>query len=149
MIHLVMLRNRCIFVYMMIELMCRYPKAQEQDEDLNSQIEAQLKTISIIQGDDYDEKKEREKVLKELGVIPFEYGPFTLDIEDIKSFNLANEQHTCLRFHDGTAYTFLIDYEKFRAIYQTLSGKAINDFSNIILNVEPNQDGEGKSDKND
>lgn len=111
---------------MMIELLCRYAKKLTPDEE--QEIELLLNTQAIIDGDDFDKVSAREKLLSERGDL-FEYGEFTFNLKDVMSFNLVDSKHTCIRFYNGAIYTYKIDYESFRSIYQTLTGTLINDFN--------------------
>ena len=126
---------------MVIELLCRYPK-DPASEDF-SQFDEELDLMAVIQGDNFNREKERNKLIKKENVDKFEYGPFSFDLKDIVSFNMVDADHTCVRMYGNVGYVFKINYDEFRTIYQTLSGRVINDFSNIVFKKPENDTAEG------
>lgn len=121
---------------MIIELLCRFHK--DPDDKTMDLINEELKTKELIQGDSFNKNKEYTKLLKENKC--YEYSEFILNLKDVKFVNSVDDEHVSLRFNDGNTLVFKIKYEEFKAIYQTLLGVLINnfttteDFEKIITN---------------
>jgi len=112
---------------MIVELLCRYTK--EIDEQVLAEIDEQLDTEELIKGDTFNRGKERSKLLKKY--VSHEYGPFIFNMLDIFSINYVDKDHVHVRFDNDTAFTFKIEYEYFRGIYQSLLGLVVNDFTDM------------------
>lgn len=116
---------------MIIKLLCRYSKTpnREEDEELNNELNIQ----ALIQGENFDKDKERDKILKGRGnkAPVYDYGPFIFDLKDVKQFNYVDRNHTCIRFYEGDTYTFKIQPQQFESIYSTVTGNVIMDLTRI------------------
>lgn len=119
---------------MNIELLCKFIK-DPSTESLEA-IEQELQVQALIKGDDFDIEAEREKLLlNDSG--NFEYAPMVIGLDGVASFNMVDEEHVCVRFHDTTKYNFKITYQQFKAVYQTVTGLIIHDFTNPAqLNIK-------------
>lgn len=116
---------------MIIELLCRYRK--DPDDEMHEYIEDELKTLSIVKGDSFDHEKEYNKLTKQNKL--YDYGPFLLNLKDVKFVNQVDKNHTLIRFNSGDMFVFKIQYEQFKLIYQSLTSYIIRDFS-LISNLD-------------
>lgn len=100
---------------------------KELSRDEIKEIDESLEIRKLVEPD-FDLKAERDTIIN--SNIKFEYGPFVLNLKDVETFNLVDNNHTCIRLYSGKIYTFKIKHELFIALYQTLTGKLVQDFSN-------------------
>ena len=110
---------------MIIELLCRYFK--DPDDEVLESINDELRTQELIQGESFNKSKEYNKLLKEHKC--YEYGPFMLNLLDVKFANHVDKDHVALRFDDGNMFIFKIGYEEFKTVYQTLTAVVITSFT--------------------
>lgn len=110
-----------------IELLCRYNK--ESGDEIAKSIELELDTQAIIQGDKFNREVEKEKLIKSSNA--FDYGPMMFNLKDVSGANHVDKRHTHITFYTMPGRTFKINYEQFKALYQTLLLVIINDFTNI------------------
>lgn len=128
---------------MNVDFLCRFLKPV--DKEKLEEFEEYAKAQKLILGEDFNFDAERNEYL---GDDLYEYSPISFDLKDVKLFNGADDIHTSIRFYGNDAFIIKCDYEKFREIYQSLSGKVIHDFTkteNISFSGEQstlNQDGE-------
>ena len=90
-------------------------------------INDELRTQELIQGESFNKSKEYNKLLKHNKC--YEYGPFMLDLRDVKFANHVDSEHTALRFDDGNMFIFKIGYEEFKTVYQTLLATVITNYT--------------------
>lgn len=110
---------------MIIELLCRFSKVLSEKE--NSELEEELSIQELIKGGDFDKIIEKDKLLSTK--VSHEYVSTVLDLKDVAMFNSSDETHTTIRLYNGAIFNFKIGYDNFKAIYQTLTGKIINSFT--------------------
>lgn len=108
-----------------VKLLCRYQKSATDPHA--KEIEQELDTLELIRGDKFNREEEREKLVQTSQ--NFDYGSFCFNLKDVQTFNHVDEIHTCIRFYNATAYTFKIKFQIFEALYTTLLGVMINDFT--------------------
>jgi hypothetical protein len=110
-----------IFAFMIVELPCRYLK--KLDKDAQRELDRQLDTERIIQGEDFDEEAERLRLVEEEE--QYEYGLFTFNMKDICAFNEIDAGHTAVRFYNNAICVFKLEYIIFKQLYQEVTGLAI------------------------
>lgn len=118
-----------------IELLCRYPKSL--DDATMKEIDEELYNIELIQGDKFDRNKEYDKLTKG-NKKAYEYGPFMLSLHDVMSVNEVDNDHICVRFKNGSMFVFKKSYEEFIAIYQTVLGVLVRNFTEKAKIVDIN-----------
>lgn len=108
---------------MKLELMCKYVKPASKEE--LEYIEDELKSLSILKPDmDYEEEKER--LLEEFA--GYEYVPSVIDIGYIVSFNEVDGSHFTVVLDSGVILTYQGNYEKFKGVYEEMTGTRIVSF---------------------
>jgi hypothetical protein len=113
-----------IYLYpMIIELLCRFNRDINESElkDLTQELEIE----ALIKGNDFDLQKEKDKILENNKL--FDYSPMVINLKDVFTFNLVDDLHTCIRFYNNISFTFKIEYNNFRTVYQTITGRLITD----------------------
>lgn len=108
---------------MIIELLCRFHKTI--DKDFLDDLDLQLETESLIKGSNFNKDEEREKALSNVG---YEYSPMFFNAKEIWAGNPVDDNHTCIRFYNGSIFTFKIKYNNFLEVYQRTTGNIINTF---------------------
>lgn len=112
---------------MNIELLCRFNV--DPDDATMDEINEKLNTEELIQGDRFNKNKEYLKLVKQHKL--YDYTPLTFNLRDVRFINPVDNEHTTLRFFDGSMYTFKINYTNFKTIYQTLLATMIHDNKSI------------------
>lgn len=124
-----MLKGCCIFVSMIIEVLCRYNQTEDSTLKL---INEALDTERIIQGDNFDEYKERNKLVKQYQA--YDYGPMCINLKDVFIFSYIDNDHTAIKLYGGSAFNIKLNYTNFKNIYQTLLSTVVNSFTDIDFN---------------
>lgn len=105
--------------------MCRYQK--DDNSSVMVKINQELDEQSLIKGDSFNREKAKQYLMNKRNA--YEYGNFTFDLKDVKTWNWADQDHTTIRLYGGETYVFKVDEQRFGAIYQTLMNTIVNDFS--------------------
>lgn len=108
---------------MIVELLCRFTKEISEEEltELKDEIEIQR----LVKGDEnYGENLIQSKR-------SYEYASMMVNLQDIMFSNPVDEAHTCIRFYGGSVFTYKINFDEFKSIYQSLLGKVIHDFTSV------------------
>lgn len=108
---------------MIVKLLCRYPKVV--DTSLQKELEKELDIQRIIQGDAFDENKEKLKLIGSTNM--YEYGPDVFNMKDVAKFNEADSEHVCVRFYMGGIFVYKVTQAQFEALYQMATNQVIHD----------------------
>lgn len=114
---------------MIIEFLNRWSKLRSVSHQLSEEERAEQEVRRIISGE--IEKEDMGPSVE----LEFEYGKVTLRVEDIKSLNEYDKEHTVLRTYDGDLYTAKCPYSKMKKIYEDSVGKvtSIYELGNTII----------------
>lgn len=95
-----------------VELPCRF--LSKVDKDILDEIDALVETEQMLKGDSFDADAYRNELLDEHK--QYEYDNMVVDLSEIFSFNAVDSEHTFVRFLNGTAMAFKVNYHDFMAI---------------------------------
>lgn len=127
-----------------VRMLARYARALSTKE--TKFIEKELETQEIIKGDKFNADTEREKVIKQNKISPYEYGGMGFDLKDVARWNYVDDKHTCIEFYGGRTVVFKINMQEFEIILQSLLSIIVNDFTEDKTEEKNEQ---SQPDKND
>lgn len=101
------------------------PVFKELEEDMDSR---------ELVDSNFDRDAARDAYIKDNEI--YEYQPLLIDMKDIATANPVDKKHTSIRLYTGSGYIVQLSFFKFIAIYQTLTGIVISDFSKEVTRRE-------------
>lgn len=120
---------------MEVEFIARFPKelTKEQKQDLNDQ----AKLLMLVDGD-LNMRDALNKVQEDDDEI-YQYGPWSLEMNDITDYTMVDAEHTRIIKHNGMSMVFLIPYVQFKMIKQFTTGRMCANYLDFMMPPMPKQ----------
>lgn len=115
---------------MIIKLLGRFTK--DSTDHIASEIEQELDTQELIQGDAFNRAQERQRLIQRYKA--YDYVPIVFNLKDVALYNAVDAQHTSIKLYYNLSYTFRITLDQFTAVYQTFLGTTIKDYTQWPVN---------------
>lgn len=128
---------------MEVEFIARFPKELTKAEQ--NDIDDQAKALMLFDGD-LTLQNARSKVMEYSDSL-FQYGPWTLEMNDISDFTMVDKEHTRIIKNNGMSIVFLIPYPNFKMIKQFTTGKMTANHLDFMMPII--QEPKTKKKKND
>lgn len=119
---------------MIVRMIGRFLK--EKSDSISREIEDELDTQELINGDNFNRDEERNKLI--IKHKAFDYTPIVFNLKDVMLYNRVDTNHTSVKFYNAPGYTFKITELQFSYIYQMFLGCNIMDFTQGTKLLEAN-----------